>query len=238
MEGSILRIRDLYVSYGKIKAINGVSIEVKKGECVAIVGANGAGKSTLLKSIMGFVKRQKGEILFLDKKIDGLATHTIAKMGISFVPEGARVFPSISVYGNLLLGAYKEKDKTTIKRRLERVYGIFPRLKERLNQAAGTLSGGERQMLAMARALMGEPKLLMVDEVSLGLMPKLVDVVFDVIDRLHKEGLTILLSEQNAHKASEVADRIYILELGKILKETDRDGILNDPLIKKAYLGM
>ncbi len=234
----MLKIENLFVSYGEIKAINGISITIKKGECIAVVGANGAGKSTLLKSIIGLEKVKSGAIFFEDRDITFLETHKRAALGLSFVPEGARVFPKISVHGNLILGAYKEKDKRVIKERMEDVFVLFPRLKERINQAAGTLSGGERQMLSMARALMGNPKLIMIDEISLGLMPKLVDKVFDVVENLHKRGITILLSEQNAHKAAQIADRIYILELGKIVKETDKNGILNDAEIKKAYLGM
>ncbi len=238
MERNILKVDNLFVSYGKINALNGVSIEINEGECVTVVGANGAGKSSLLKTIMGLIKPLQGTISFMGKEISELPTYKRASLGISFVPEGARVFPQISVKGNLLLGAYREKDTEEINRRLQEVYSIFPRLKERVNQPAGTLSGGERQMLAMGRALMGKPKLLMIDEISLGLMPKLVDLVFEVVKSLHDKGLTILLSEQNAHKASEIADKIYILQLGKIIKETDRKGLLSDPTIRKAYLGM
>ena len=234
----MLKVKNLFVSYNEIKAINGVSIEIAKGECVAVVGANGAGKSTLLKSIIGIKDIKSGLILFEEKDIVRLPAHKRAFLGISFVPEGAKVFPKISVLGNLILGAYKEKDKTVIKKRMEDIFSLFPRLKERVNQTAGTLSGGERQMLSMARALMGSPKLLMIDEISLGLMPKLVDTVFEVVENLKKRGITILLSEQNAHKAAEISNRIYILELGKIIKETDKNGILNDPKIRKAYLGM
>ena len=234
----MLKVKNLFVSYNEIKAINGVSLEIAKGECVAVVGANGAGKSTLLKSIIGIKDIKSGLILFEEKDIVRLPAHKRASLGISFVPEGAKVFPKISVLGNLILGAYKEKDKTVIKKRMEDIFSLFPRLKERVNQTAGTLSGGERQMLSMARALMGSPKLLMIDEISLGLMPKLVDTVFEVVENLKKRGITILLSEQNAHKAAEISDRIYILELGKIIKETDKNGILNDPKIRKAYLGM
>ncbi len=234
----MLKVEKLAVSYGEIKAIRDVSLEIQDKECVAIVGANGAGKSTLLKSIMGLKDIESGSVSFENKDISNLPTHKISEIGISFVPEGARVFPKISVYGNLVLGAYKEKDRNIIKKRLDYVYSLFPRLKERQNQMAGTLSGGERQMLSMARALMGKPKLMMIDEISLGLMPKLVDTVFEIVDGLHKIGITIFLSEQNAHKAAEISDRVYILELGKIVKETDKEGILNDPQIRKAYLGM
>ncbi len=238
MAESIIKIEDLSVSYRKIVALKSVYLEVLKGECVAIVGANGAGKSSLLKAVMGLVRVEGGRIIFKSEIINNLPTYKRAQMGISYVPEGARVFPKITVLGNLLLGAYKFKEKSFIEERLEFVFSIFPRLKERISQVAGTLSGGERQMLSLARALMGNPELLMVDEISLGLMPKLVDEVFEVIVDLHKKGVTLLLSEQNAHKASLVADRIYILELGEIVKETDRKGLFEDPRIKKAYLGM
>ncbi len=234
----MLKVEKLAVSYGEIKAIRDVSLEIKDKECVAIVGANGAGKSTLLRSIMGLKDIGSGSVSFENKDISNLPTYKISEIGISFVPEGARVFPKISVYGNLMLGAYKEKDRNRIKKRLEYVYSLFSRLKERQNQIAGTLSGGERQMLSMARALMGKPKLMMIDEISLGLMPKLVDTVFEIVDGLHQSGITIFLSEQNAHKAAEISDRVYILELGKIVKETDKKGILSDPQIRKAYLGV
>jgi branched-chain amino acid transport system ATP-binding protein len=234
---NIVEIKNLSVSYGSIEALKDISIHVKNGECVAIVGSNGAGKSTLLKTVMGFIRQKSGSILFDGKNIDELPTHKRSSIGLSFVPEGARVFQKISVFGNLMLGAYKEKDKELIQKRMDYVYTLFPRLQERKKQLAGTLSGGERQMLAMARALMGKPQLLMIDEISLGLMPKLVDSVFEIVDELHKNGTTILLSEQNAHKAAEVADRIYILELGRIAKETDKEGLLNDEDIRRAYLG-
>ncbi len=234
----MLKIKDLAVSYGEIRAIKNVSLNVQDKECVAIVGANGAGKSTLLKSIIGLKKIKNGSILFDNNDISHLSTHKIARLGVSFVPEGARVFPKINVKDNLALGAYNEKDKNKIKERLDYVYSLFPRLEERETQMAGTLSGGERQMLAMARALMGKPKLIMIDEISLGLMPKLVDTVFEIVDKLHRSGITVLLSEQNAHKAAEIADKIYILELGEVVKETDKKGIFDDDEIRKAYLGM
>ncbi len=233
----MLKIDNLYVSYGNIEALKGVSIEVRESESVAIIGANGAGKSTLLKTIMGFEKAKKGKIIFDNQEIGSLPTHKRSKMGISFVPEGARVFGQINVLGNLMLGVYKEKDKKIIQQRLDYVYSIFPNLKDRKNQLAGTLSGGERQMLAMARALMSNPKLLMIDEISLGLMPKLVDTVFEVVDKLRKSGITILLAEQNAHMAIDVSDRIYILTLGRVTKQTNKDDIENDEEIKRAYLG-
>ena len=234
----MIKIDSLEVSYGEIRAIRGISLDVKEGELVAVVGANGAGKSTLLRTIMGLKAKGKGNIYFREKDISHLRAYERAREGISLIPEGGRVFPRISVYDNLILGAYKEKSKSEINKRLDYIFSIFPRLKERENQMAGTLSGGERQMLAIGRALMGKPRFLMIDEISLGLMPILVDTVFEVIDKLHKkEGLTILLSEQNAEMATSVADRVYILELGKIAKEGTAREIANDPHIKKAYLG-
>ena len=233
----MLEIKNLCVKYENIKAVTNISFSIEEKACVAVVGANGAGKSTLLKSIMGLKKADRGSIVFNNRDITDLPIHKRANLGMSFVPEGARVFPEISVLGNLSIGAYRENDKNEIKKRFEYVFSLFPRLKERQNQAAGTLSGGERQMLAMARALMGKPEILMIDEISLGLMPKLVDTVFEIVARLHKSGITILLSEQNAHKAAEIADRIYILELGSVVKESTPQGLLEDDEIRKAYLG-
>ncbi len=237
MVKAMLEIKNLCVKYENIKAVTNISFGIEEKACVAVVGANGAGKSTLLKSIMGLKKADSGRIVFNNRDITELPIHKRANLGMSFVPEGARVFPEINVLGNLSIGAYRETDKNEIKKRFEYVYSLFPRLKERQNQAAGTLSGGERQMLAMARALMGKPEILMIDEISLGLMPKLVDTVFEIVARLHKSGITILLSEQNAHKAAEIADRIYILELGSVVKESTPQGLLEDDEIKKAYLG-
>ncbi len=233
-----ISIENLKVSYGEIRAIRGVSLQVKDGELVSVVGANGAGKSTLLRTIMGLKSSEEGNIYFRGKDVSHLPAYERARMGISLIPEGGRVFPRISVYDNLILGAYKEKSNREVQERLDFVFSIFPRLKERKTQMAGTLSGGERQMLAIGRALMGKPEFLMIDEISLGLMPILVDTVFEVIDRLHKkEGFTILLSEQNAEMATQVSNRVYILELGKIVKEGVSAEIADDPHIKKAYLG-
>ncbi len=234
----MLKAENLHVRYGSIRALEGVSIEVKKGECVAVIGANGAGKSSLLKTIVGLNRQSEGKVIFKDRDISHLPVHRRVNLGISFVPEGARVFPKISVEGNLLLALYGKRNRINAKERLENVYELFPRLKERRTQMAGTLSGGERQMLSLGRALMGNPELLMVDEISLGLMPKLVDFVFDILEELLKKGITILLAEQNANKAKEIADRIYLLTLGRVEKETTPGEIMNDPQIKKAYLGM
>ena len=215
----MIKIENLQVSYGEIKALRKISLYIGNGELVSVVGANGAGKSTLLHTIMGLKSAKEGEVFFKNKKISHLPAYERARIGISFVPEGGRVFSHISVYDNLILGAYREKDKVKIKKRFDYIFSIFPRLFERKNQTAGTLSGGERQMLAIGRALMGNPEFLMIDEISLGLMPILVDTVFEVIDQLHKKGLTILLSEQNAEMAIHVSDRVYILELGKVSKK-------------------
>lgn len=233
----MLKINNAYISYGEIKAARGISLEVGYGECVAVIGANGASKSTLLKAIMGLKKVDSGSIIFEDRDISSLPAYKRARLGISLVPEGGRVFLGITVLSNLMLGVYREKNKDIINRRLEHVFYIFPRLFERKSQSAGTLSGGERQMLAIARALMGKPKLLMIDEISLGLMPILVDKVFEIIDLLHKDNLTILLAVQNALKAMEIADKIYLLELGKIVKEGKSSEMADDPHIKEAYLG-
>ncbi len=237
MAKNLLDIKGLSVTYNSIVALEDVDLSVGNGSCVAVVGANGAGKSSLLKAIMGFVKPSKGTIAFNGKPINDMAPHKRAALGISFVPEGARVFSRMSVEENLLVGAYAVRQRNRIEERLEYVFELFPRLKERLKQRAGTLSGGERQMLALARALMGSPRLLMVDEISLGLMPKLVDLVFDIVDRLSSEGLTILLAEQNAVKALQVADEIYIFQLGRVLRRSDPESLQNDPYIRKAYLG-
>lgn len=233
----MLKIDNVYISYGEIKAARGISLYVGDSECVAIVGANGASKSTLLKAVMGSKKIDSGSIIFEDRDMLPLPAYKRARLGISLVPEGGRVFSGISVLNNLILGAYSEKDKNIVNQRLDYVFSIFSRLFERKNQSAGTLSGGEKQMLAIARALMGRPKLLMIDEISLGLMPILVDKVFEIIDSLHKGGLTILLAEQNSQKAMEISDRVYLLELGKILQEGKSSEMANDPHIKEAYLG-
>lgn len=233
----MLKIEDLIVSYGGIEALKGVSIEVEEGKIITLVGANGAGKSTTLRSIVGLVKPKSGRIIFEDKDLQNVQTKDLIKMGITLVPEGRRVFPNLSVLENLKLGAFVRKDEMNIKSDLEWVYSLFPRLKERTWQLAGTLSGGEQQMLAVGRALMSRPRLMMMDEPSLGLAPLIVKEIFQIIKEVNKKGVTILLIEQNANAALHIADTGYVLETGKIaLKGTGKDLLTNDD-VKKAYLG-
>jgi len=235
---AFLEVKNLNVAYGKIQVLWDVSFKVYKGEIVALVGSNGAGKTTTLKTIMGLIKPLSGSITFEGKRIDGKPTTEIVRMGITMVPEGRQLFPELSVYENLLAGAYLIKDKEEIRRRLEFVYNIFPVLEERRKQKAGTLSGGEQQMLAIGRALMSKPKLLMFDEPSLGLMPKLVDTILDTIASLKREGITILLVEQNVRAALEISDRGYVMENGRIVLEGKSDELLESERVKKAYLAI
>ena len=233
----MLKVNNIDVYYGAIHAIKDISIEVPKGEIVTLVGSNGAGKSTTLRTISGLMKPKTGTILFEDKNIVGVPAHKIVGMGLCQVPEGRHVFANMSVMENLELGAYLRSDKDGIARDLEDVFKKFPRLLERKEQISGTLSGGEQQMLAMGRALMSNPKLLMLDEPSMGLAPILVEQIFDIIKELHKAGTTILLVEQNAQAALSVADRGYVLETGKIVTTGTGAELLASPAIKKAYLG-
>jgi branched-chain amino acid transport system ATP-binding protein len=232
----MLNVRDLHVSYGGIHALRGVSLEVNEGEIVTIIGANGAGKSTLLNTITGFLKPTKGEVVFKEHRL-GRQPAKIVKLGICHVPEGRLVFANLTVHDNLMLGAYLRRDRKQILADLEKVYNIFPRLRERMKQMAGTLSGGEQQMLAMGRALMTNGDLVLMDEPSLGLAPLLVKTVFDIIREIRGLGKTILLVEQNAHMALEVADRAYVLEQGNILKAGKASDIAKDPAVRAAYLG-
>jgi branched-chain amino acid transport system ATP-binding protein len=232
----MLNISDLHVSYGGIRALKGVSLEVKQGEIVTIIGANGAGKSTLLNSISGFLKPTKGEILYKGAKLPR-RPDLVVKSGICHVPEGRLIFANLSVTDNLALGAYLRNDRKAVAEDIEKVFAIFPRLKERERQIAGTLSGGEQQMLAMGRALMTNGDLVLMDEPSLGLAPLLVKTVFDIIVKFRDLGKTILLVEQNAFKALAVADRAYVLEQGRIVKCGPAKEIASDPAIKAAYLG-
>lgn len=231
----MLKIENLCVSYGGIKALRNVSLEVPEGEIVTLIGANGAGKSTTLRSIVGLVKANEGNIEFCGKKILGLQTNKIIEEGITLVPEGRRVFPDLTVLENIKIGAYLRNDDLTDD--IEWVYDIFPRLKERSWQLAGTLSGGEQQMLAVARALMSHPKLLMMDEPSLGLAPLVIKDIFNVIGEINKKGVTILLIEQNANMALKIADRAYVLETGTITMTGTGSELLADERIKEAYLG-
>ena len=232
----MLKVNDINVYYGAIHAIKGVSFEVNDGEIVTLIGANGAGKSTTLQTISGLLHSRTGSIEFMGENIMGQPAHKLVGKGLAQVPEGRRVFLQMSVEENLEMGAYTQP-KSSVAGELERAYELFPRLSERRRQVAGTLSGGEQQMLAMARALMSNPKLLMLDEPSMGLAPILVEQIFDIIRNLHKAGTTILLVEQNAQMALSVADRGYVLETGKIVSTGTGAQLLNDESVKKAYLG-
>lgn len=234
---AMLEVKDLEVYYGMIQAIKGVSFEVNQGEVIALIGANGAGKTTILHTVTGLLAPKKGSVLFEGKDITKIPAHKIVSLGMAHVPERRRVFADLSVYENLKMGAYTRKDKEEIEKSLDRVYERFPRLKERKNQLAGTLSGGEQQMLAMGRALMSQPKIILMDEPSMGLSPILVNEIFDIIQEVSKSGTTVLLVEQNAKKALSIADRAYVLETGKIVLDGKAEALLNDDSIKKAYLG-
>ncbi len=234
--GTLLKVDDINVYYGAIHAIKGVSFEVAEGEIVTLIGANGAGKSTTLKTISGLLRSKTGSITFQDKDISSVAPHKLVAHGLAHVPEGRRIFLQMTVEENLEMGAYIRSGKG-VDGSLEEVYALFPRLKERRRQIGGTLSGGEQQMLAMGRALMSKPKLMMLDEPSMGLAPILVDQIFDIIKALHKNGTTILLVEQNAQMALSVANRGYVLETGKVVKSADAQELLTDESVKAAYLG-
>ena len=234
---AMLEVKDLQVSYGMIQAIKGISFEVNQGEVIALIGANGAGKTTILHTVTGLLAPKAGSIMFEGQDITKVPAHKIVSMGMAHVPEGRRVFAQLSVYDNLKMGAYTRTDKNEIEESLEMVYKRFPRLEERKNQMAGTLSGGEQQMLAMGRAMMSHPKLLMLDEPSMGLSPLLVDQVFEIIKHFHETGTTILLVEQNANKSLAISDRAYVLENGKIVLTGTGKELLASEEIKKAYLG-
>lgn len=233
----MLQVNNIDVFYGNIHALKDVSLEVNEGEIVTLIGANGAGKSTLLKTISGLLKPKHGTILYHSQQIGGKAAQTIVKNGISHVPEGRRVFANMSVEENLELGAYLRRDKGGIKKDLEHVFELFPILKERRKQMSGTLSGGEQQMLAMGRALMAKPKLLLLDEPSMGLAPLIVKQIFEIIQMVNKEGTTVLLVEQNAHMALSIADRAYVLETGKIVLSGTAKELQESEEVKAAYLG-
>lgn len=234
---AMLEIRDLQVYYGMIQAIKGISLDVNQGEVIALIGANGAGKTTTLHTITGLLKPKTGSIMFDGVDITRIAPHKIVSMGMAHVPEGRRVFSELTVLQNLRLGAYTRKDKNEIEESLAGVYKRFPRLEERKNQIAGTLSGGEQQMLAMGRALMSKPKIILMDEPSMGLSPIFVNEIFQIIQDVSADGVTVLLVEQNAKKALSIADRAYVLETGTISLEGNAQDLLNDDSIKKAYLG-
>ena len=234
---AMLEVNDLKVYYGMIQAIKGVSFHVNEGEVIALIGANGAGKTTILHTISGLLTPKEGTVTFEGQDIVKIPVHKIVSMGMAHVPEGRRVFAQLSVLQNLKMGAYTRKDKAEIDATLKTVFQRFPRLEERQNQLAGTLSGGEQQMLAMGRALMSHPKIILMDEPSMGLSPIFVNEIFDIIQEVSKSGTTVLLVEQNAKKALSIADRAYVLETGKIVLEGKASDLLNDDSIKKAYLG-
>ena len=234
---SMLEVKDLQVYYGVIQALKGISFHVEQGEVIALIGANGAGKTTTLQTLTGIIPAKAGSIMFGGKDLTKTPAHKIVEMGMAHVPEGRRVFADMSVYENLLMGAYTRKDKNEIAQSLEMVYKRFPRLKERTGQRAGTLSGGEQQMLAMGRALMSKPSIILMDEPSMGLSPLLVKEIFAIIREVNKQGITILLVEQNAKMALAISDRAYVLETGTITLSGDAQELLNDTRVKKAYLG-
>ncbi len=233
---AILEVTDLEVFYGVIQAIKGISFEVNPGEIIALIGANGAGKTTTLQTITGLIPSKAGHIVYDGKDITKMPGHKLVSMGMAHVPEGRRVFAQLTVLQNLKLGAYTRKDKGELEETLQIIYQRFPRLEERKNQLAGTLSGGEQQMLAMGRALMSHPKLIVMDEPSMGLSPIYVNEIFDIIQKINADGTTVLLVEQNAKKALAVADRAYVLETGKIVLSGDASELMTDDSVKKAYL--
>ena len=233
----LLEVKDLYVNYGMIKAIKGVSFKVYEGEIVSLIGANGAGKTTIMHAINHLIESQSGQILFENNDLTKIAPHKIVNLGLTQVPEGRRVFSELSVKDNLILGAYSRKDKKEFEETLKAVYEKFPILKERENQEAGTLSGGEQQMLAVGRALMSHPKVLLLDEPSMGLSPLYVDIIFKTIKEINEAGTTIFLVEQNAKKALSIATRAYVIETGNITKVGTGKELLNDEDVIKAYLG-
>jgi branched-chain amino acid transport system ATP-binding protein len=234
----MLEIKNLTVNYGAITALRGISLEVRKGDIVTLIGANGAGKTTTLRAISGLLKVQSGEVLYEGRNIANLPAHQIVKLGISHVPEGRMVFANLTVMENLMMGAYLQTDKKAIQQELDYVFGIFPRLQERQKQVAGTLSGGEQQMLAIGRALMGKPKFLMLDEPSLGIAPLLVKTIFEKIVEINRQqGISILLVEQNANLALEISRYGYVLETGQIILRDESTALRQSPQVKSAYLG-
>ena len=234
----MLKIQGLNTYYGAIHALKGIDLEIHKGEVVSLIGSNGAGKSTLLSTVTGIQKASSGKVMLYDEDITNIAPYLLSKKKISISPEGREVFPDLTVLENLRIGAFSINNKGEIEKNYERVFALFPRLKERIKQQAGTLSGGEQQMLAVVRALMSSPELLFLDEPSLGLAPNIVLLIFDMIKEIQKQGVTILLVEQNANLALQTSDRAYVLENGLITMQGDAKEIANNPKVKEAYLGM
>lgn len=234
---ALLELENLHTYYGQIHALKGVNLTVNEGEIVTLVGANGAGKSTTLRTISGIVKARRGSVRLRGKEINGMGPHEVTALGIGHVPEGRRIFPLLTVRENLEIGAWNVRDRETIKRRMEEMFVLFPRLRERITQKGGTLSGGEQQMLAIARALMGDPHVLLLDEPSMGLAPVLVEAIFDIITHINREGKTVLLVEQNALMALEVAHRGYVLQTGEVVLSDTAQAVLNNDTVRKAYLG-
>ena len=234
---SMLEVKNLEVNYGSIKALRGISFDVEQGEVITLIGSNGAGKTTTLHSVSNLIKKAGGSISFMGEDITNVSADKIVRMGLIQVPEGRRVFANMSVRENLEMGAFTRNDTAEIKKDMEWVFELFPRMKERLHQMAGTLSGGEQQMLAMGRSLMAKPKLLLLDEPSMGLAPILVDEIFNIIQKISAAGTTILLVEQNAYKALSIANRAYILETGVVTKSGNASELINDGAVKSAYLG-
>lgn len=234
---AILEVKNLVVNYGAIRALKGISFDVNEGEIISLIGSNGAGKTTTLHSISNLIKKQSGSVVFDGEDITNRQAAQIVHSGLIHVPEGRRIFANLSVKDNLEMGAYTRNDKEKIKQDMEHVFELFPRMKERLKQLAGTLSGGEQQMLAMGRGLMANPKLLLLDEPSMGLAPILVDEIFEIIKKINEDGTTILLVEQNAFKAMSIANRVYILETGSISSSGNSSDMIKDPAVKAAYLG-
>ena len=232
----MLEVKNLHVHYGVIHAIKGVSFKVEKGQIVTLIGSNGAGKTTILKTISQILKQTEGEILYLGESLDQYQAHQLVRLGLSHVPEGRRVFPGLTVLENLQMGAYRRNDRKEIKEDMQNIFKRFPRLEERMHQTAGTLSGGEQQMLAMGRALMSRPDILLLDEPSMGLAPILVDEIFSIIKDINETGTTILLVEQNANRALHISDKGYVLETGKIIVEGSSKDLLSNEKVKEAYL--
>ncbi|MCX7672932.1 ABC transporter ATP-binding protein [Tepidimonas taiwanensis] len=237
MANTLLKVTGLKVSYGGIKAVKGVDLEVREGELVTLIGSNGAGKTTTMKAITGMLLAEAGDIVYQGRSIRGMGSWDLVKLGLVMVPEGRGVFTRMTITENLLMGAYVRTDKAGIEADIERMFALFPRLKERRDQLAGTMSGGEQQMLAMARALMARPKLLLLDEPSMGLSPIMVDKIFEVVRDVHAQGMTVLLVEQNARRALQVADRGYVMDSGEILMTGEAKAMLDDPKVRAAYLG-